>query len=66
VHYAVIVAMTALWLRWGLGGATAATAMLLATWVASLAAGAALQRAVGAPLARGARRAPPRGPGPVG
>jgi peptidoglycan/LPS O-acetylase OafA/YrhL len=52
IHYAVIVASTALWLRLGLGGTTAAWSLLLACWAASLAAGAALQRYVGAPLAR--------------
>ncbi len=53
IHYAVIVAATALWLHLGLGGPLAAIWMLAGCWVASLAAGAALQRSVGVPLARG-------------
>jgi peptidoglycan/LPS O-acetylase OafA/YrhL len=52
IHYAVIVAATALWLRLGAGGPPAAGWMLACCWVVSLAAGAALQRSVGAPLAR--------------
>ena len=61
IHYAVIVAMTALWLRLNLGGPAAAWSLLLACWAASLAAGAALQRGVGAqPLSRAARKPDPR------
>jgi peptidoglycan/LPS O-acetylase OafA/YrhL len=52
IHYAVIVAATALWLRLGANGSTAAWSLLLACWATSLAAGAALQRFVGAPLSR--------------
>lgn len=52
IHYAVIVAAAALWLRLEPGGAAAAWSLLLACWAASLAAGAALQRYVGAPLSR--------------
>ena len=52
IHYAVIVATTALWLRLGPGGSVAAWAALTGCWAASLAAGAALQRYVGAPLSR--------------
>jgi peptidoglycan/LPS O-acetylase OafA/YrhL len=52
IHYAVIVATTALWLRLGPGGTAAAWGVLAACWVASLAAGAALQRWVGVPLSR--------------
>jgi len=52
IHYAVIVATTALWLRLGLQGTVAAWGLLLGCWAASLAAGALLQRGVGAPLAR--------------
>ena len=52
IHYAVIVATTALWLRLGLGGPVAAWSLLALCWAASLAAGAALQRYVGAPLSR--------------
>ena len=64
IHYAVIVAITALWLRLGLHGPTAAWTLLIACWAASLAAGAALQRWVGAlPFSRAARR-PDAGPGP--
>ena len=55
IHYAVIVAATALWLRWPLHTASAAYALLLLTWAASLAAGAALHRGVGVPLARSGR-----------
>jgi peptidoglycan/LPS O-acetylase OafA/YrhL len=47
IHYAVIVAATAAWLRLGLAGMPAAAALLLLTWAGSLAAGAALQRWVG-------------------
>lgn len=47
IHYAVIVAATALWLRLDTRGPAAAWALLLATWAASLAAGAALHRHVG-------------------
>ena len=61
IHYAVIVAATALWLRLGLQGTAAAWALLLGCWAASLAAGALLQRRVGAPLAR----QPWAGPGRV-
>jgi peptidoglycan/LPS O-acetylase OafA/YrhL len=61
-HYAVIVAATALWLRLGLQGKAAAWALLLGCWAASLAAGALLQRWVGAPLAR----QPWTGPGRIG
>ena len=50
IHYAVIVAATALWLRLGTEGTGAAWALLALCWAASLAAGAALQRFVGAPL----------------
>ena len=64
IHYAVIVATTALWLRFGPGGTAAALSLLAATWAASLAAGAGLQRWVGAlPFSRAARR-PDAGPGP--
>lgn len=52
IHYAVIVAATALWLRQGPGGPWAAALVLTGCWAASLAAGAALQQGVGAPLAR--------------
>ena len=52
IHYAVIVAATALWLRLEPGSATAAWSLLLVCWMASLAAGAALQRYVGVPLSR--------------
>ena len=50
IHYAVIVAATALWLRLGTEGTGAASALLALCWAASLAAGAALQHFVGAPL----------------
>ena len=64
IHYAVIVAMTALWLRLNLASPTAAWSLLLACWAASLAAGAALQRRIGAlPLSRAARK-PDAVPGP--
>ncbi len=53
IHYAVIVAATALWLRLGPCGPVAAGWLLAACWAASLTAGAALQRAVGAPLSGG-------------
>ena len=53
IHYAVIVATTALWLHLGLGGPLAAGWLLAGCWVASLAGGAALQQSVGVPLARG-------------
>jgi peptidoglycan/LPS O-acetylase OafA/YrhL len=53
IHFAVIVAATALWLRLGPGEAWAAWLGLAGCWVASLAAGAALQHAIGASLARG-------------
>ena len=60
IHYAVIVAASALWLRWQPHTAGAAYGLLLLTWAASLAAGAALHRGVGVPLARiGPRRAQP-------
>jgi peptidoglycan/LPS O-acetylase OafA/YrhL len=52
VHYAVIVACSALWLRLGSQGRAAAWALLCTCWLASLAAGAALQHFVGAPLLR--------------
>jgi len=52
IHYAVIVAATALWLQLGANGPVAAWSLLLACWTTSLAAGAALQRWVGAPLSR--------------
>ena len=52
IHYAVIVATTALWLRLGPGGSAAAWATLGACWMASLVLGAALQRYVGGPLSR--------------
>lgn len=59
IHYAVIVATSALWLR--LGGSPSAAAAwlaLLLTWAASLGAGAALHRHVGGPAAKaGLRRA---------
>jgi peptidoglycan/LPS O-acetylase OafA/YrhL len=58
IHYAVIVATTALWLHFSFSSAAAAWSLLLACWIASLAAGAALQRWVGALLRPGrARRA---------
>lgn len=47
IHYAVIVAITALWLRWNLAGQAAAWSLLLACWAGSLMAGAALQRWIG-------------------
>ncbi|MCU0922379.1 MAG: hypothetical protein MUF16_18975, partial [Burkholderiaceae bacterium] len=50
IHYAVIVAATALWLRLPSGGPATAWALLSGCWVASLTAGAALQRFVGRPL----------------
>ncbi len=50
IHYAVIVATTALWLHLDAGSKAAAWGLLLGCWAASLAAGALLQRAVGAPL----------------
>ena len=50
IHYAVIVAATALWLRLGVDGAVVAWCLLGLCWAASLAAGAALQRFVGVPL----------------
>jgi peptidoglycan/LPS O-acetylase OafA/YrhL len=50
IHYAVIVAATALWLRLDSGSPAAAWGLLFGCWSASLAAGALLQRAVGAPL----------------
>ncbi|WP_298926588.1 acyltransferase [uncultured Ramlibacter sp.] len=50
VHYAVIVAATALWLRLDLDSTPAAWSMLVGCWTASLAAGVALQRWMGAPL----------------
>lgn len=50
IHYAVIVAATALWLRLDPAGSTLlGWSMLLGCWILSLAAGAALQRWVGAP-----------------
>jgi len=52
VHYAVIVAATALWLRLGCSGPVAAWGLLLLCWATSLAAGAALQAFVGTPLSR--------------
>ena len=52
VHYAVIVAATALWLRMAPAGPAAAWSLLALCWAASLACGAALQRFVGAPLSR--------------
>jgi peptidoglycan/LPS O-acetylase OafA/YrhL len=65
IHYAVIVAITALWLRLGWAGPGAAWSLLIACWAASLAAGAGLQRWIGAlPLSRAARR-PDAGPGPA-
>ncbi len=48
IHYAVIVGMTALWLQLGTPGTTTAWVLLAVTWVASLAAGAGLQRAFSA------------------
>jgi peptidoglycan/LPS O-acetylase OafA/YrhL len=53
IHYAVIVATTALWLQLNLHGSVAAWGLLFGCWAVSLAAGAALQRYVGAPLSRG-------------
>jgi len=50
VHYAFIVAMSALWLQMGLRTPAAAWSLLIMCWAASLAAGALLQRCVGAPL----------------
>jgi len=50
IHYALIVAATALWLRLPSGGPATAWALLFGCWAASLAAGAALQRFVGRPL----------------
>ena len=47
IHYAVIVAATALWLRLHWSSSTAAWGLLAATWAASLVAGAALQRGGG-------------------
>mgnify|MGYP001764929924 FL=1 len=47
IHYAVIVAATALWLRLQPCSVSAAWTMLLLTWASSLAAGAALQHWVG-------------------
>lgn len=58
IHFAVIVAVTALWLRLDLHGAAAAWGMLLACWALSLGAGALLQRWVGDALARPLRPAP--------
>ncbi len=52
IHYAVIVAATALWLRLEPGSPAAAWGLLALCWAASLAAGAALHRCVGAPLSR--------------
>ena len=52
IHYAVIVAATALWLRLMPGSPAAAWGLLALCSMASLAAGAALQRYVGAPLSR--------------
>jgi peptidoglycan/LPS O-acetylase OafA/YrhL len=52
IHYAVIVAATALWLRLAPGSPAAGWGLLALCWMASLAAGAALQRYVGAPLSR--------------
>ena len=48
IHYAVVVAATALWLRLDLSSSPAAWSMLFGCWIASLAAGAALQRWIGA------------------
>jgi peptidoglycan/LPS O-acetylase OafA/YrhL len=56
IHYAVIVAVTALWLRLEPAGQAAAWSLMLLCWTASLAAGAALQRWVGT-LRLGARAA---------
>jgi peptidoglycan/LPS O-acetylase OafA/YrhL len=52
IHYAVIVAATALWLRLDLRSVPAAYGLLLLAWAASLAAGAALHQRVGVPLSR--------------
>lgn len=52
IHYAVIVAATALWLRWAPTGQVAAWAMLLGCWAAAVAAGALLQSVAGQPLAQ--------------
>jgi peptidoglycan/LPS O-acetylase OafA/YrhL len=52
IHYAAIVAITALWLQLDLPGPAAAWSLLIMCWAASLAAGALLQRCVGAPLSR--------------
>lgn len=53
IHYAVIVATTALWLRWSATNQAAAWSLLLGCWLASLIAGAALQRWVGDALRSG-------------
>ena len=58
IHYALIVAATALWLRLGPAGSMAAWTLLALTWAASLAAGAALQRGVGRPLSLAGSRVP--------
>lgn len=52
IHYALIVASTALWLRLPSNKTAVAWGLLLGCWAASLAAGAALQRCVGTPLQR--------------
>ena len=52
IHYALIVAATALRLRMGWDGAVAAWSLLLLCWAASLSAGAALTRSIGNPLSR--------------
>jgi peptidoglycan/LPS O-acetylase OafA/YrhL len=51
IHYAVIVAATALWLQLGLAGNAAAWSMLLGCWGAALVASGLLQRLVGGPKA---------------
>jgi len=54
IHYAVIVAATALWLRWAAEGhpeAWAAWTLLLGCWAAAVACGGLLQRVAGGPLA---------------
>lgn len=66
IHFAVIVATTALWLRLDLHGPAAAWTMLMLCWAASLAAGASLQRWVGAlPLGRVTRRSDVAPPAPL-
>lgn len=52
IHFAVIIAASALWLRLAGGSPVAAMWLLLATWAASLGAGAVLHRRVGVPAAQ--------------